>query len=203
MPFYFQLMTLFEEISLLEGFAFITSLLYTWLAAKENIWCWLFGGLGAGATLILCLQGLLYSEVILQIYYIVMAVYGWLRWSKSDKDLKKPVLRMSYALHFKILILGGIGLFALGAFWKLWGAALPYLDATTTSFSILATWLIARKYLENWIYFIVIDAISIYLYSSRGLLLLSFLFVLYTFLAAYGYFQWKLIWKKQELKLVN
>lgn len=203
MPFYFQLMTLFEEISLLEGFAFITSLLYTWLAAKENIWCWLFGGLGAGATLILCLQGLLYSEVILQIYYIVMAVYGWLQWSKSDKDLKKPVLRMSYVLHLKILILGGIGLFALGAFWKLWGAALPYLDATTTSFSILATWLIARKYLENWIYFIVIDAISIYLYSSRGLLLLSFLFVLYTFLAAYGYFQWKLIWKKQELKLVN
>lgn len=196
-------MTLFEEISLLEWFAFITSLLYTWLAAKENIWCWLFGGLGAGATLILCLQGLLYSEVMLQIYYIVMAVYGWLQWSKSDENLKKPVLRMSYALHLKILILGGIGLFALGAFWKLWGAALPYLDATTTSFSILATWLIARKYLENWIYFIVIDAISIYLYSSRGLLLLSFLFVIYTFLATYGYFQWKNIWRKQDLNLAN
>lgn len=192
-------MSVFEQISLLEWFAFITSLLYTWLAAKENIWCWLFGGLGAAATLILCLQGLLYSEVILQAYYIAMAIYGWIHWSKSDPNLKKPVLRMSNSLHIKILFLGGIGLFALGAFWKIWGAALPYLDAATTSFSILATWLIARKYLENWIYFILIDAVSIYLYASREMYLLAFLFIIYTFLATYGYFKWKHIWQKQSL----
>ncbi len=191
-------MALIEEISWLEWFAFITSLLYTWLAAKENIWCWLFGGIGAAATLILCLQALLYSEVILQVYYIAMAIYGWVHWSKLGSSSTKPVLKMDKRLHLKILLLGVIGLFALGAFWKIWGAALPYLDASTTSFSILATWLIARKYLENWIYFIVIDAVSIFLYASREMYLLAFLFVIYTILATYGYFKWKRIWQKQR-----
>jgi nicotinamide mononucleotide transporter len=189
-------MDLFEEISWLEWFAFITSLLYTWLAAKENIWCWLFGGLGAAATMILCIKGLLYSDVILQIYYIAMAIYGWLQWNKQGSTTK-PVLRMNPSLHFKILLIGGMGLFALGAFWKIWGAALPFIDAGVTSFSILATWLIARKYLENWIYFIVIDTVSIFLFASREMYLLAFLFIIYTFLATYGYFQWRRIWQKQ------
>lgn len=187
-----------ENISWLEWFAFTTSLLYTWLAAKENIWCWLFGGLGAAATMILCIEGLLYSDVILQIYYIIMAIYGWLQWQKQGSNTK-PILRMNVKLHSIIMAIGVIGLFALGAFWKIWGAALPYLDAGITSFSILATWLIARKYLENWIYFIMIDAVSIFLFASRGMYLLAFLFVIYTFLATYGYFKWKKIWKKQVM----
>lgn len=192
-------MALIEGVSWLEWFAFITSLLYTWLAAKENSWCWLFGGLGAAATGILCLQALLYSEVILQVYYIAMAIYGWIHWTRLGAGTIKPVLRMKFSLHLKILIFGSIGMFALGAFWKIWGAALPFMDAGTTSFSILATWLIARKYLENWIYFIVIDAVSIFLYASREMYLLAFLFVIYTFLATYGYFKWKRIWQAQEL----
>ena len=97
------------------------------------------------------------------------------------------------------MAIGVIGLLALGAFWKIWGAALPYLDPAITSFSILATWLIARKYLENWIYFIMIGAVSIFLFASRGMYLLAFLFVIYTFLATYGYFKWKKIWKKQVM----
>lgn len=176
----------------LEWLAFIASILYTLLAAKSNIWCWWFGFLGAAFTLILCIQVRLFSESLLQVFYMAMAIYGWYTWKSLDRrQLKLPILQMHITHHLKVILAGVLLAIVMGYFFSHFGAALPYLDAFTTGFSFIATWLIAWRYLQNWLYWIAIDAVSIYIYVDRGLYLLAILFVVYTLLAIYGFYKWK------------
>ncbi len=183
------------EFHLFEWIAFVSSLLYTILAAHRSIWCWGFGAIGSFFTLILCLQASLFSESILHVFYILAAVYGWYAWhsdsNHGDKSKVFTIQNMSGLLHFLIIAIGIILTLLLGRFWVQFGAALPYIDAFTTSFSFIATWLIAKRYLQNWLYWIIIDAVSVGVYYSRDMKLLSVLFFIYTFLAVYGYFKWK------------
>lgn len=184
-----------------EWIALVSSGLYTYLAAKGNIWCWIFGLIGAFFTLLLCIQVLLYSEAVLQVFYIIMSIYGWIVWSRMKPSQSSSpymgMLRMSFIQHIFVIVIGLIVAVGLGLSWGLLGAEMPYIDGLTTSFSIIATFLIARKFLENWLYWIAIDLIGIYLYYSRGLYLLSVLFVVYTLLAIYGYYRWR-IWYEQK-----
>jgi len=182
----------------LEWLAFVSSLLYTVLAAKKSIYCWFFGLLGAGFTLVLCLKASLFSESVLQVFYILMAIYGWWSWSqisRQDSPSKWKILRMTPRHHLMVILSGTALALVMGYFWSHFGAALPYIDAFTTGFSFLATWLIARRYLENWLYWIAIDALSIFVYHQRDLVLLSLLFAIYTLLAAYGYWAWRREWR--------
>lgn len=180
---------------LFEWIAFLSSLLYTLLAAHRSIWCWIFGAIGATFTLVLCLKASLFSESILQIFYILAAIYGWWLWrgegGQNSNSLSFRIQRMSLYLHTKVILVGIITAVFLGFFWNQFGAALPYVDAFTTAFSFIATWLIAKRYLENWLYWVIIDAVSIGIYFDRDMKLLSILFLIYTFLAIYGYFSWK------------
>lgn len=181
----------------LEWLAFVSSLLYTILAAKKSIYCWFFGFLGGAFTLVLCLRASLFSESILQVFYILMAIYGWWSWNRIAKDDTSTlwkIKRMTTKQHIFVWLAGALLSLIMGYFWSHFGAALPYIDAITTGFSFLATWLIAQRYLENWIYWIAIDALSIFVYYQRDLILLSLLFAIYTLLAAYGYWIWRKEW---------
>lgn len=177
---------------LLEWIAFAASLLYTLLAARRHLWCWFFGLTGAAATLILCVQTRLYSESVLQVFYIVMAVYGWITWRRNAEGTQlERFVRMDLRAHLLFWGLGIAGTLLMGYFWSFFGAALPYMDAGIATFSMLCTWLMTRRYLENWLHWVWIDGLSVYLYGSRGLTLLALLFVLYTALSVYGYFSWR------------
>jgi len=190
----------FLGFHLFEWIAFLSSGIYTFLAARGNIWCWLFGMVGALFTLILCFDVQLYSEVLLQVFYIGMSIYGWVSWrsaaSRNRSGGSFTIQKMSSRLHWKVIVLGLIVALILGYIWSWLGGALPYIDALTTSFSIITTWLIAKRYLENWLYWIVIDLTGIYLYVARDLNLLGLLFVVYTLLAIYGYMKWRKLYER-------
>jgi nicotinamide mononucleotide transporter len=82
-------------------------------------------------------------------------------------------------------------------------AAFPYLDTFTTVFAVFATYLVTQKVLENWLYWVVIDAISIYLYIEKGLIPTTVLFIIYVIIAAYGYFKWQAIYRQSKANKIN
>jgi nicotinamide mononucleotide transporter len=135
----------------------------------------------------------LYMESALQFFYIGMAVYGWWSWrggDGADHELKVsswPLARHAVPLSL-IMVATLLSGYLLGRFTD---AAMPYLDSFTTWGAIVTTWMVARKILQNWHYWFVIDSLSVYLYISRGLYLTAMLFVLYLVLIVIGYRQWR------------
>jgi nicotinamide mononucleotide transporter len=182
----------------LEISAVATSLIFTWLATKERRSAWIFGIGSALFTGIICYQSRLFAELSLQIYYLGISVYSLQRWrSKENQFAHLTISNMPAKLHIIIIVLGLLLTLIMGWFWTLFNAALPYLDAFTTAYSLIAVWLLARKYLQSWIYWIVIDAVSVILYAKRDLNLMAGLFVAYTILAIYGFIKWSAT-KKQK-----
>jgi nicotinamide mononucleotide transporter len=173
----------------IEPLAVVSSLLYTVLLTYGNVWCWLFALFSALFYGFICWQKRLLAESVLQSFYLAMAIYGYLNWGAGLADAPAPLASSTHVL----IILGGVAFTALSGFFlkaSNLNAAKPYVDSFTTVFSILATWLMVQLYPTNWAYWIIIDAVSIYLYFSRKLYLTAGLFFLYTLLSINGLIEW-------------
>jgi len=122
-----------------------------------------------------------------------MGLYGWWSWSQGQKESGALYIRRwKLPRHLAIILVGIICSFLLGAALSEWTTAKsPYFDSFTTIFSFIATWLTARKLLENWIYWIVIDIATIFLYASKDIILYAGLSLVYTFMAIYGLIEWR------------
>jgi len=141
----------------------------------------------------------LYMEASLQIFYIVMGFYGWSQWLLNIDSQGLVVKTWNLSEHLSAISV--ILLLALGSGWmleKYTEAALPFMDALTTWGAIITTYMVAKKILENWIYWFVIDSISIYIFLSRDLYLTSFLFFTYLFIIVLGYRSWDRIRRSEE-----
>ena len=173
----------------------ITSIFYIILAARENIWCWLFGIISCSLWGYVSFNANLVADGWLQVFYVGISFWGIYEWkfqkqSIKDEDLK--VSELSLFQHFKIIAIGILISFPLVYFLQKYSfAEAIYLDSLTTVFAIIATFMVARKIIENWLYWIVIDVIYIYLYGSRGLWMLAVIMVIYIVIAVFGYFNWK------------
>ncbi len=179
--------------SLVEYLIFITAILYVLLAAIENKWCWLFGIISSALSVYLCYEGKLFLESGLSIFYVIIGIYGWHQWRYGSKD-KSELTIISYPLkkNLSLLLIGLFIWIPFGFFAHNYSTqVLPYLDAFITAFSIVATWMTAKKIIENWLYWIVIDCLAIFLYANRGFYLIALLYLIYTILAVAGYFSWK------------
>ena len=118
-----------------------------------------------------------------------MAFYGYYQWNKNDSTLQ--IEQWTTAKHLLILLIGAILTFLMGFYFSIYtNAAMPLVDSFTSVFSVFATYMVTKKVLGNWLYWIVIDAVSVYLYFSRDLHLTSLLFIVYTVIAIFGYFSW-------------
>ena len=177
--------------SWLEIVAAVAAILYLVLAIRQQIACWFFALVSTAIYIALFIDAKLYMESLLNVFYFGMAVYGWLSWRHGgDNDL--PVT--SKGLRFHALAVGGIALSAFATGYLLsrfTDAAFPYIDSMTTWAAIWTTWLVARKILENWWYWLVIDVVSVFIYWSRGLELTAILFVLYVIMIPFGYLAWR------------
>lgn len=181
----------------LEWSAVVFSLLYVFLAARQNIWCWFFGALSAGLSVVLFLIVKLYAESILYVFYVAFSFYGWWQWRSLGDVGERPIEEWSLRRH--LLLIGSAALGAAGIYYffsTYTDAAQPLIDALTTSFSFATTFLVARKVLSNWLYWVAIDALSVYLYASRGLPVYAALMAVYTGMAVYGYWQWRKEWNR-------
>ena len=179
-------------MSLLQGIAVAMAIGYLLLAIRENIWCWLFAGISTAIYVWLFFDARLYMESLLNVFYFGMAVYGWSVWQggrTEDQDL--PVSVWPARRHVAAVIGIVILVMLVGTLLaRHTDAAFPYIDSATTFAAIWATFLVARKVLENWWYWLAIDTVSIFIYWSRDLELTSLLFVLYVGMIPFGLVRW-------------
>ncbi len=186
-------MSFFSEIMVfnLESIAVLFSILYVILVARANIWCWVAAIISVSLYLFICFEAKLYAETGLQFFYLIMAIIGFFFWKESPNKKQLDINELSISKHLLILFFGIVLTLILGYILTIYTQAkLPLLDSFTTVFSIIATFMVIKKILENWLYFIAIDLVSIYLYNSRDLQQTAMLFVLYTIIAFIGYYNW-------------
>lgn len=196
-----------------EWLAVVCSVCYVLLAAIRSIWCWVFALAASLIYVYLCINYQLYIESGLQAFYVLMAIYGWVVWSRkkiislpvehidqvSDKK-DDEIKRWPFKLHVINIGASGIAASGLGFVFDTYtDQAYPYIDAFTTCYSLAATFMVTRKVLENWIYWIVIDAVSIWLYAQRSLILTAVLSFLFTILAVIGFVKWRKKYKMQRI----
>lgn len=186
----------------IEGVAVVLGLAYLLLAARESLWCWPAAFLSVCLYIYICLNARLYSETALQGFYLAMAVYGYYSWRNGAKSRSEELPITLLPARYHALIIGGGMLLTLAVGYFMQSttdAALPYMDAFTTIFSVFTTIMVTRKILENWLYWIVIDSVGVYMYFERELYLTSLLFFIYVIIVIVGYFDWL---KKMRLATV-
>lgn len=193
-------------LTYLDWIITITALIYVFLAARNNSWCWVFGGISCALWgYVDIAQYQLYSDAALQAFYVVMAGIGIYRWQfektgAGEKRSVLPISRMSVTHH--AIMIGGALLsgYLLGYFVSQnFPAAATYPDAITTTASVGATFLLLNRKLENWLYWIVIDLAYVGIYWSRGASLLALIMVIYVGTAIYGYVNWRNMFQKREV----
>ena len=187
----------------IEPAAVILAIAYLLLAVKQNISCWFAAFFSSLLYFFVMYSAGLYMEAVLQIFYCIMAVYGWTQWRVSLPDNKKFLVKTwNRNQHIKAISLIFLLAFASGwALEKFTNAALPFIDSLTTWGAIVTTYMVAKRLLENWIYWFVIDTISVFLFYSRGLFLTSILFFIYLIIIYFGYKSWTEI--KDEIDAKN
>ncbi|MBW8183759.1 nicotinamide riboside transporter PnuC [Shewanella nanhaiensis] len=187
-----------------EGIAVILAAAYLLLAMKGSIWCWFAAFASTAIYTALFWKVSLLMESVLNVYYMAMAIYGFQQWSKGKRDDTGGVISWSLNRHLKIIaVTAAISLLMGYLMANHTSASFPYLDAATTCYAVMTTYLVAKKVLENWLYWVVIDLVSIYLYLQKGLMLTSLLFILYVGMAIGGYFLWRSTMREQDLATVS
>ena len=190
-PYKLLEIAIFEWVNL-ETVAVILAIAYLLFAIKENSLCWYCAFFSTAIYVWIFGDVSLYMESALNIYYMAMAVYGWYQWQRGGQDKTGlQISRWSLGNHF--LAVGVILIATVTSGYLLAAntdARLPYLDSFTTWASVITTVMVARKIIENWLYWVVINMVSIFLYLDRELYQTAGLFVLYIVLAVAGYIIW-------------
>jgi len=194
--FWEEVQAAWYAMSYWEVAAVAFAVVYVVLAARENVWCWPAALVSSAIYFGLLLEAKLYLETGLQVFYFLMALVGWWAWTRApkgnaDTGPQRPIVSMSGREHAWSILIGVLFTVGFGYYFSVaTDAAMPFWDSFTTGFALWTTWLVTQKKLENWLYWIVIDTVSVYLYFSRGFYLSALLFVAYTIIAAVGYAQW-------------
>jgi len=177
-----------------EAIAMFLAIAYLLLAIRQNLWCWVAAFFSTLIYAIIFFDVSLLMDSALNVYYLIMAIYGWYSWKYGGKLQEKELEVTTYGLNKNIKIIAVLSVISLifGYIMENYTSAdFAYVDSFTTIFAVFTTYMLAKKVLENWIYWIVIDAISIYIYIQKGLNLTAVLFAIYTALAFVAYLQWK------------
>lgn len=189
-------------LSLIELLGTLAGLFSVYWAARANIWTWPSGLVNIFFFFLIFYQTQLYSDMFLQLFFLVTTVYGWRNWVKKDAETEGIAIgqltqRESY-LHLLVLVVASL----------LWGllmsnihlllpalfpqaAALPYPDACIAIASVLATFLLARKKWESWLLWVLVDALSVGVYFYKGLYVIGVEYIIFFFIAAYGLYSWR------------
>ena len=175
----------------LEIFAVIFALLYLFLAMKQRIACWYAAFISTLIYILIYWDVSLYMESLLNFYYLLMAIYGWINWNKKSQIDKNYVISWSYQNHIIVILIIIILTIISGFSLQKTDAVYPYLDSFTTWASVVTTFMVAQKILSNWIFWIIINSIAIFLNFDRELYLTVILLMTYQVMSVYGYYQWR------------
>lgn len=177
--------------SWLELIAVVLAAAYLILVVRENILCWYAAFFSTVIFLYLFWEVHYYMEAALQVFYLAMAVYGYQQWQSSQTHQASKITTRPLAWHLVIVTVILALTFSSGYLLnKYTDARLPFLDSLTTWASVITTYMVAKKILENWLYWLVIDSISIYLYLDRALFFTALLFAIYIIIIGFGWRTW-------------
>ncbi len=177
----------------LEAIAVVFGLLCVWLVVKQSIWCWPAGLIQVTLYLFIFYEVKLYSDFILHIFYVGMNIYGWYYWLHGGKQRDQlPVTLLQSQWKIIWLSVTVLGTLIWGySMTSLTDASIPYGDAFTTVASLIAQWLMARKKLESWLFWITVDVVAIGIYWHKELLLTAGLYAAFLVLAVIGLLTWR------------
>lgn len=180
-----------QAYSALESFAVVLAVLYLLLVIKQNIWCWLCAGISTAIFAYLFFDVALYMEAALNVFYFGMAIYGWRKWRQGQAGEALAVVVWPLQRHLialgAVLVVSAISGFLLASRTD---AAFPYVDSLTSWAAIWATYLTAHKVLENWWYWLAINATMSYVFWVKGLELTAVLYIFYLILIPVGLMSW-------------
>lgn len=171
----------------------VLGIVTVYLSTRENIWSWPTALVNNTLFAIVFVRSGLYSDAGLQVIYFILSLYGWYEWLYGGKGHTELHVTRMPRRQWPILL--GIGLVAwlgLGAITsRLPGAAIPYMDAALTTISLIAQYQMTRKYIENWILWIIANCCYIPMLIYKGLYLTAFNYTVYQVLAVMGYIAWR------------
>lgn len=185
----------------------VTGIIYLYFSVKQKIWLWPIGIISSAYYVVVFYRTQLYADMSLNIYYVMISVYGWFFWLMQKETKAEHVVRIT-VLSLKDWL---VCLFVALTLFFIWGMALvhlpvkmgmlpssvPWWDAFLTAGSIVATWMLARKILDQWLWWVVIDGLSVGVFIYKELYFTAGLFVVNTIMAVIGYIKWREDWKKQ------
>ena len=179
-------------MSALEWVAVAFGVASVWLTVRQNPWCWPLGIVNVALFAWLFWRERLYADAGLQVVYVAVCVYGWWAWVRGGPgEGPLRVSRVPRQTSLLLLTTGALLAVALGLGLKrATDAALPFWDAGTTAFSLVAQWMQARKWLENWILWILVDVVYVGMYLAKGLRLTAGLYAVFVVLAVLGLRAW-------------
>ncbi len=183
----------------LEIIAVIFGLLSVWFSKQNNVLVFPTGMISTSIFVYLLYKWVLLGDMIINGYYFVMSIYGWYYWTKRKNNIVTPITRLNYKekkISAYIFISSIILIFLVYQYFNKWNSITAYIDNLTTAIFFVGMWLMANRKLENWIFWIIGDLISVPLYLYKGLVFTSLQYFIFTFIAIAGYYSWKRILNK-------
>ena len=184
-------------MGIIEIFGALAGLCYVIFSIRRNILLWPVGFISSGIYFIVFFNSKLYATMVLQLYYMGISIYGWYYWKFGDKTNQREdnkIVTRNIKVNTLIICIISALVLECPVFLilrNLTDSPYPVFDSVTTTLSIIATWMLARKYKENWLIWIFADTLSASLYLYMKLYATTILFITYVILAFIGYFEWK------------
>lgn len=191
-----------EATTLIEIIAVVFGILSVWFARKENTLVFPTGIISVLLYIFICVDVKLYADMGINAFYFIMSVYGWYNWTHKngiieDRKITQTTKQEKIIIVIALIIFFFILYYVLTHFTD---SNVPIIDSTTTSIFLVGMWLMAKKKVENWTFWIIGDLISIPLYAYKGLILTSFQFIIFLFLAIIGFIEWRNRLRLQDTK---
>ena len=177
----------------LELVAALIGAISVWLSVRQNIWSWPTAIVNVVLYSIVFYEAKLYADMGLQVVYAVLSVYGWYEWLYGGAGRTElRVTRTGVRIGAVLALIAAVGSVLLGtALHRGTDAALPYMDASLSSTSLVAQWMMTRKLLENWLVWIAVDVLYVGMFVFKGLYLTAGLYAVFLALAVQGYLGWR------------
>jgi len=187
-----QLIENLQNTGIIEAIAVFFGILSVWFSKKENILVFPTGIVSVILYIYICFYGKLYADMFVQFVYFAMSIYGWYNWTHTNGVLKpRPVTKLNLKSNILYIAITILLFFIIRFILNQTDSDVPNIDAFTTAIFLTAMWLMSRKRIEHWIYWLVGDSISIPLYIHKNLALTSVQYAIFLVIAVFGYIEWK------------
>jgi nicotinamide mononucleotide transporter len=180
----------------LEIIAVVFGILSVWFSKKNNILVYPTGMISTSIFTYLLFKWSLLGDMMINAYYFMMSIYGWYIWTRKVNNIVTPISNVSSPEKITSLIIFFFSLsfvYGIYNYFDKWGSYTSYIDNFTTAIFFVAMWLMANRKIENWIFWIIGNIISIPLYFYKGLTFTSIQYIIFTVIAISGYYTWKKI----------